>query len=69
MGLGQTRSSTCRNVIRILSMPFREELGFIGAALVLLLSCFSGGFSSLTIQDSFGSLLAVGVTCMIIVRW
>jgi cell division protein FtsW len=74
MGLGQSRQKFFYLPERHTDFIYAilgEELGFIGAALVLLLFfvlLWRGFKVALTIQDSFGSLLAVGVTCMIIVQ-
>lgn len=74
MGLGQSRQKFFYLPERHTDFIYAilgEELGFIGAALVLLLFfvlLWRGFKIALTIHDSFGSLLAVGITCMIIVQ-
>lgn len=74
MGLGQSRQKFFYLPERHTDFIYAilgEELGFIGAALVLLLFfvlLWRGFKVALTVHDSFGSLLAVGITCMIIVQ-
>ena len=74
MGLGQSRQKFFYLPQRHTDFIFAilgEELGFIGAGLVLLLFfvlLWRGFKVALTVQDGFGSLLAVGITCMIIVQ-
>jgi len=74
MGLGQSRQKFFYLPERHTDFIYAilgEELGFIGAALVLLLFfvlLWRGFKVALSIQDGFGSLLAVGITCMIIVQ-
>ena len=74
MGLGQSRQKFFYLPERHTDFIYAilgEELGFIGAALVLLLFfvlLWRGFKVALTVQDSFGSLLAVGITCMIVVQ-
>ena len=74
MGLGQSRQKFFYLPERHTDFIYAilgEELGFIGAALILLLFfvlLWRGFKVALSIQDSFGSMLAVGITCMIIVQ-
>lgn len=74
MGLGQSRQKFFYLPQRHTDFIFAilgEELGFIGAGLVLLLFfvlLWRGFKVALTVQDGFGSLLAVGITSMIIVQ-
>jgi len=71
MGLGQSRQKFFYLPQRHTDFIYAilgEELGFIGAALVLLLFfvlLWRGFRVALTIQDGFGSLLAAGITSMI----
>jgi len=72
MGLGQSRQKFFYLPERHTDFIYAilgEELGFIGAALVLLLFflfLWRGFKVALSVRDNFGSLLAVGITCMIV---
>ncbi|NLK00631.1 MAG: putative lipid II flippase FtsW [Clostridia bacterium] len=74
MGLGQSRQKFFYLPERHTDFIYAilgEELGFIGASLVLLLFVlilWRGFKVALTVKDKFGSLLAVGITCMIVLQ-
>ena len=74
MGLGQSRQKFFYLPERHTDFIFAilgEELGFIGAAFVLLLFfifLWRGFRVALTVGDSFGGLLAVGITCMVVLQ-
>lgn len=74
MGLGQSRQKFFYLPERHTDFIYAilgEELGFIGAALVLLLFfvlLWRGFKVALSIQDGFGSMLAVGIVSMIMVQ-
>ncbi|HHX96015.1 MAG TPA: putative lipid II flippase FtsW [Clostridia bacterium] len=74
MGLGNSRQKLAylpeQNTDFIFAI-LGEELGFIGAFLVVLLFCifaWRGYRTALTSQDVFGSFLAVGITTLIVLQ-
>ncbi|NLO88970.1 MAG: stage V sporulation protein E [Clostridia bacterium] len=74
MGLGQSRQKFFYLPERHTDFIYAilgEELGFIGASFVLLLFAiflWRGFKIALSVKDNFGSLLAVGITSMIILQ-